>query len=192
MWKYIVILGAIVQLSGIFYYVKDVIKGRAKPNKVTWLLWSIAPIIGTFAAISSGVRWAVLPVFMSGFAPLLVFIFSLFSKKSYWRIEKFDYVCGFFSIFALILWAITSQPLVAIIFAIFSDFSAGIITLKKAWLYPETETQAPYSTGVFSALTSFFAIIIWTPANFLFPAYLVFMNGLILFAIYRKKIFWKE
>ena len=189
MLKYIVILGALAQMIGIFSYIKDVVKGNAKPNKVTWLLWSIAPLIATFAAVSSGVRWAVLPVFMAGFAPLLVFIVSLFSEKSYWKIENFDYICGACSILALVLWAITRQPLVAIIFAILSDFFAGIITVKKAWIYPETETQAPYSTGAFNALTSFFAIPVWTLSQFLFPTYLVFMNGLILFAIYRKKIF---
>lgn len=186
--KYIVILGAIVNFVGIYFYIKDVIKGNVKPNKVTWLMWSIGPLIATFAAFSSGVRWAVVPVFMAGFAPLIVFIISLFSKKSYWKIEKFDYFCGICSVLALVFWYITKEPLVAIIFSILSDFFAGIITVKKTWNYPETESHTPYSTGIFSALTSFFAIPVWTPVQYLFPFYLVFMNGLILFAIYRKKI----
>ena len=186
--KYIVILGAIVNFVGIYFYIKDVIKGNVKPNKITWLLWSIGPLIATFAAISSGVRWAVVPVFMAGFAPLIVFIVSLFSKKAYWKIEKFDYICAICSILALVLWYITKEPLIAIIFSILSDLFAGIITVKKTWNHPETETHTPYSTGIFSAMTSFFVIPIWTPSQFLFPMYLVFMNGLILFAIYHKKI----
>lgn len=187
--KYIVILGAIVQLIGIFDYIKDTIKGNVKPNKMTWLLWSIAPMIGTWAAISSGVTWAVLPVFMVGFGPFLVFVVSLFSKKAYWKIEKFDYICGLLSILALILWFITKEPLVAIIFSILSDLFASIITIKKAWLYPETETHSPYSSGLFNSLTSFFAISAWTPVQYLFPVYLVIINGLLLFSVLRKKIF---
>jgi hypothetical protein len=68
---YLVFLGAAVQLVGIWSYIKDTVKGDAKPNRVSWLLWSIAPLIGTAAAISDGVTWEVLPVFMSGFGPLL-------------------------------------------------------------------------------------------------------------------------
>ena len=187
--KYLVILGALVNFIGIYFYIKDLIKGNVKPNKITWLLWSIGPLIATFASISNGVRWAVLPVFMAGFAPLIVFIISLFSKKAYWKIENFDYVCGICSILALLSWYMTKEPIMAIIFSILSDFFAGIITVKKTWNNPETESHTPYSTGVFSALTSFFAITTWTPTSYLFPAYLIFMNGLILFAIYRKKIF---
>jgi len=107
MLKYLVLVGVIVQLWGIAYYVKDIIGGKVKPNRVTWFMWSIAPLIATIAAISKGVTWAVVPVFMSGFGPFIVFIFTLFNKQSYWKLEIFDYLCGIFSLLALILWGIT-------------------------------------------------------------------------------------
>jgi hypothetical protein len=188
MFKYAVILGTIVQSAGLYYYIRDAIKGSVKPNKVTWLLWSVAPLIATFAELSSGVRWAVLPVFIVGFGPLLVFIISFFSKKSYWKINKFDYICGLFSILALVLWGVTKDPFVAIIFSILSDFFAGIITVQKTWVHPETEIHTPYSTGLFNCLTGFLAITAWNPSQYLFLTYLVLMNGSILFAMYRKRI----
>ncbi|MDR2541523.1 MAG: hypothetical protein LBD11_07380 [Candidatus Peribacteria bacterium] len=40
---------------------------------------------------------------------------------------------------ALVLRAITKQAEVAIIFAMMSDFSAAIPTLKKSYQHPETE-----------------------------------------------------
>lgn len=166
--------------------------GGAKPNKISWLLWSIAPLIATAAAMSDGVRWSVLPVFMSGFAPLLVFIVSLFCPQAYWKLEKFDYLCGLFSFLALILWLITKQPLIAIVFSIASDGFAAVPTIKKSWFFPESETHTPYSTGVFNSLTSFFAISTWSFAALLFPVYLVFVNSAILFSLYHKKFFGKK
>lgn len=65
MLQYMVILGAAAQIFGIFFYIKATLKGETKPNKVTWLMWTIAPLIGTVAALSDGVRWAVLPVFIA-------------------------------------------------------------------------------------------------------------------------------
>ena len=186
---YLVFVGAAVQLVGIYSYVKDTVRGDTKPNRVTWLLWSIAPLIGTAAALANGVEWAVLPVFMSGFGPLLVFIASFVNKNSYWKLERFDYWCGFLSLLALVLWGITKMPEVAIAFAIASDGLAAIPTLVKSWKYPETENAGPFTTGLFNSLTSFAAIKMWTFSAYAFPIYLVIINASIALVIYRHKIF---
>lgn len=188
MLKYLVLLGALVSLLGVISYVKGTIKGDTKPNRVTWLMWSIAPLIATFAAFSTGVTWAVLPVFMSGLGPLLVFISSFINKNAYWKLEKFDYLCGFFSLLALILWFITKQPMIAIIFAIISDFFAAIPTLIKSVKHPETESVAPYTTGLFSAVTSFFAVKIWLFPEYGFSSYLVLINIVLIISVYWQKI----
>ena len=148
MIQYIVIIGSIAQLFGVFLYIKETLKGNTKPNRITWLLWSIAPLIGVLAAIFDGVSpFAVLPVFMAGFGPLLVFIASFVNKNSYWKLEKFDYLCGLFSILALVLWYLTKLPVIVIIFAVISDLLAAIPTIMKSWLHPETESFYPYAGG---------------------------------------------
>lgn len=187
MFPYLVFLGAFAQIVGIFFYTKETLLGNTKPNRVTWLMWTIAPLIGTFAAISDGVTLAVLPVFMSGFGPLIVFIASFFNPKSYWKLNKFDYLCCIFSALALIFWGITKEPLVAIFLAIISDGFAGTPTLIKAWKYPETESVEAFTTGLFSALTSFFALKTLSFSEIAFPLYLVLANLLLIIAIIRKK-----
>jgi hypothetical protein len=187
--QYLVLVGAIVNLVGITSYIKETLRGKTKPNRISWLLWSIAPLIATAAAFSDGVRWSVLPVFISGFGPLLVLLASFINKKSYWKLEKFDYLCGLFSILALVLWVITKEPAIAIIFAIASDGFAAIPTLIKLWKYPETETADAYTAGLFSSLTSFVAIKVWSFTSVAFPVYLVIMNSFLILAIYGKRIF---
>ncbi|MDP2586286.1 MAG: hypothetical protein Q8P32_00735 [Candidatus Komeilibacteria bacterium] len=187
MLKYLVLVGAVVQLIGISYYIKETLRGHTKPNKVTWLLWTIAPMIGTLAALSNGVTWAVIPTFIAGFGPLLVFIASFINRNAYWKLEKFDYLCGLFSVLALVLWAITKEPLVAIMLAIVSDGFAAIPTLIKSWKYPETETISPYVAGLFSSLTSFFAITTWQASAYSFPFYLVIMNILLITSLTKHK-----
>ncbi|MFA6460439.1 MAG: hypothetical protein WCV73_04315 [Patescibacteria group bacterium] len=133
MLKYLVLLGGTVQLIGIAYYIKETVRGNIQPNKASWLLWAIAPMITTLAALSKGVTWAVIPTFLAGLGPLLVFIASFVNHKAYWKLGKFDYLCALFSILALMLWGITSDPHIAILFAILSDTFAGIpIVVKSA------------------------------------------------------------
>ncbi|HBD04888.1 TPA: hypothetical protein DCZ32_00320 [Candidatus Uhrbacteria bacterium] len=188
--KYFVLLGAVVNIFGVFSYIKDTLRGETKPNKVTWLMWSIAPLIATAAALSNDVSWAVLPVFMSGFCPLLVFVFSFVNPNAYWKLGALDYVCGLFSLLALVLWGITKEPNVAIAFAIASDSFALVPTLIKSWKRPETESVIAYTTGLFNGLTSFAAIRLWGFSEIAFPVYLVIGNSALIFAIMRRKIFF--
>jgi hypothetical protein len=191
MLQYLVFVGAIVGFFGIAAYIKETLRGNTKPNKVTWLLWSISPLIATAAALSDGVRLAVLPVFIAGFTPLLVFFVSFINKKSYWKLWTFDYLCGLFSVLALILWAITKEPIVAIIFSIMSDGFAAIPTIIKSWKHPETETGSAYAAGILNAATSFAAVKIWYFTEIAFPAYLIIVNLCLAIFIYRKRIFKK-
>jgi hypothetical protein len=188
MLEYLVFVAAFATLLATFVYVRSMFKGGAKPNRVSWLMWSIAPFIATAAAISNGVGWAGLPVFMSGFSPFLIFTASFVLKKAHWTLASFDYVCGVLSGLALVLWYVTEDPNVAIAFAIASDGLASIPTLTKAWKHPETESAWPFMVGVFNASTSFFAFTIWAFSAYAFPAYLIVINILLFFSVYRKKL----
>lgn len=187
MLQYLVVIGVILNFYGIFIYAKDTLNGIAKPNRVTWLLWAIAPLIAGIAAFSDGVRWAALPAFASGIGSLIVFLVSFINEKAYWRLNKYDYICGIFSILALAFWYFTKSPIVAILLAIISDFFATIPTLAKAWFYPETESVTPYVTGLFNLATPFFAMRTWSPSEYAFPLYCVLMGWTLLYAVVRKR-----
>jgi hypothetical protein len=149
-------------------------------------------MIATAAVLSKGVSWSTLPVFMSGFGPFLVLLVSFVNKNAYWKLGKFDYLCGGFSLLALILWWITKEPNVAIAFAIASDSLAAVPTLVKAWKFPETETVGPFLGGLFSVSTSFFAITEWNFRELGFPTYLIIINIILVATIWRTKIFKKR
>jgi hypothetical protein len=188
MLEYLVFVAAVASLFAAAAYIRSMLKGGAKPNRVSWLMWSIAPFIATAAAVSSGVGWAALPVFMSGFSPFLIFTASFVSKQAHWALSSFDYICGLLSGLALIFWYVTADPNVAIVFAMASDGLASIPTLTKSWNHPETEVAWPFLVGVFNAATSFSAITLWAFSAYAFPAYLIAINALLFFSVTQKKL----
>lgn len=190
MIQYIVFIGVALQVAGISAYIRDTMRGKTKPNKVSWLIWGAAPLIASIAAFTDGVRWAVFPIFIDGITALLVFFASLLNPESYWKLEKFDYICGVCSLFAIILWQITKEPLVAVIFSILSYLFAGIPTFVKAWKFPETESVGVYFVGFLNALSCFFAFKMFSFSEMAFPIYLVVECSYLIFAIQRgnKKI----
>ncbi len=185
--EYLVFVAAAISLLAAAVYIRSMFRGGAKPNRISWFMWTIAPFIATAAAVSSGVGWAVLPVFMSGFGPFLIFVASFFTKGT-WKISSFDYACGVLSALAIILWLVTRDPNLAITLAIASDALAAVPTLTKSWSYPESESPWPFVVGSFAPATSFAAATMWTFSEYAFPAYLIAINALALAAIYKKGI----
>ncbi len=186
MLEYLVFVAAATSLIAAFLYIRSMFVGSTKPNRMSWLMWAIAPLIAAAAAISSGVGWAVLPVFMAGFSPLLIFSASFFAKKAYWKLSTFDYACGVLSAIALVLWYFTKDPDIAIVFAIASDGLATVPTFMKTWAHPETESVWPYVMGVFGAVTSLLAISAWSFSAYGFPSYLIVANLVVVLAVYQK------
>jgi hypothetical protein len=70
----LVFLGIVINAFGTLGYIIGTLQGRIKPNKVSFFIWSIAPIIAFFAQVSTGVgvqSWMTLSV---GVFPLLIFL----------------------------------------------------------------------------------------------------------------------
>lgn len=185
----IIFVGILINLFCSVWYIKNVFNGNTKPNLVSWFIWMLAPFIGTFLALKAGAGFSALSIFMAGFGPLLVIIFSLFKKNAFWKIQSFDLICGFFSIIAIVLYIVTNNLEISIIFAVLSDLLAYIPTFIKSWKFPETETSSTYIGGVINNILSLLIIKNWIFAIYLFPLYLVLANLIEVYFIYRKKIF---
>ena len=178
-----------VNFLGQFFYIRSVVWGGTKPNLVSWFIWMLAPFIGVFFQLKAGAGLSVLPVFMAGFGPLLVIIFSVLNKNSYWKLYTFDIYCGLFSFLSLVLYVFTHNLGISILFAIVSDGLAAVPTIIKSWKFPETESASIYLTGIFSNIAGLFIIKNWIFSIYSFGIYFILLNLIIVFCIYRKKIF---
>lgn len=182
-----VLLGALLNIIGSATYVINTVKGKTKPNRVTWFLWAAAPLIAFSAQLGEGVIWQAIMTFMVGFGPLLIFIASFVNRKAFWQITKLDITCGVISVLALVLWFITGTGTIAIVFSIFADLIAGIPTLIKAYKEPETEHHSVFRNGAISAAITLLTIKEWTLANYGFALY-IFVICLVLYLLIRFKL----
>src|SRR3989339_1097658 len=92
---WLVIISVLISVGGSYTYISDTLSGKTKPNRVSWLMWSLAPLISLGAALSSGGDlWANMRVFTAGFIPLVIFCVSFINPKSYWKLNFFDLACG--------------------------------------------------------------------------------------------------
>lgn len=178
-----VVLGFILNLIGSFSYIVETIKGKIKPNRVSWFLWALSPLIAFFAEINQGVGIQSLITFSVGFVPLLVFIASFVNKKSVWKLQAFDFICGALSIIGLILWQLTKVGNIAIVFSILSDGLAAVPTVVKSYTNPDSENYIVYLFTTFNAIITLMTINIWNFANYAFPVYILILDVLLVVLI---------
>lgn len=168
--------GIVLNSIGMISYIIDTVKGRVKPNRVTFFLWGLAPMIAFASEITQGVGLQSLLTFSVGFWPILTLIASFLNKKSYWKITKFDMACGALSLIGLILWLVTKIGNIAIIFSILADLFAALPTIKKSYDNPETETIWPYFSAVIMTLITLLTIKKWDLPHYAFPVYILIVN----------------
>ncbi len=183
----LIYVGLIISFLGSISYLIDTVKGKAQPNKVSFFIWALAPLIAFSAQIGQGVGVESLLTFIVGFNPLLIFVASFFNRKSSWSITKFDLVCGFLSLTGLVLWLITRVGNLAIFFGILSDGLAAVPTIIKSYKFPETENYWAYLSSAISALLTLMTIDNWSFESSAFSIYILLVCVL-LFSLIKFKI----
>lgn len=185
---YFAIIGAVLGSLGGLYYLYETAVGKVQPNRVTWLLWGLFPMIIFVAQRVQGVENLSWATFAAGFNPLLIVLVSFINKKAYWKSEPRDYLLMAAATVGLILWAITKEPNLAIIFSLVADLLAGLPTVIKAYKYPETESGLAYAISAVGFGVGVLAIQTFTFENYAFITYIFIINALLAVFAARKAI----
>jgi len=183
-------VAVVISIIGNLSYIAGTLQGKIKPNRVSFFLWSFIALIAFAAEIKEGVGIQSLTTLMVGLGPLSIFIASFVNKKSYWKITRFDIICGVLSLTGLLLWLITKVGNTAILFALIADALAAVPTIVKVYNYPDTERPFPWLTSVIVGLITLLTITDWSFAYYAFPLSILITN-LLVFALinYRSKTF---
>lgn len=190
--EYFATIGAFVNLIGSLAYAYATLKGKTKPNRVTWLLWSLAPTVAFMTEIGDGKSmWVAVATLSTSLGPFMVFLASFTNKEAYWKATRFDYICGLASVIAFsffLSWKIggAGSSMMALGLSMLADFMAGLPTIVKAYLKPETEHYSAYFYGVIGMGLTLLAIGDWTFTNYAFPTLIFVIDAVLLVLIYFK------
>jgi hypothetical protein len=186
--EYYALVGAAVASLGGLYYLFETITGRSQPNRVTWLLWGLLPLI-TFAAQRvqgvQGLSWVSLA---AGLTPILVVVASFANKQAYWRSSRLDYFLMVASLVGLLAWALTKNANLAILFALVADLLAGTPTLIKSFRHPETESWPAYAISALGFAIALLAVQDYNFQTCAFVIYLLIMNSLMASLAVRRPL----
>lgn len=182
-----VFIGAAFSVAGALGYIRDVLRGETAPNRVTWIIWGVAPLIAFVIEVQEGAGLASVMTLVIGLVPIAVLVASTRNAQAMWNLGPFDITCGAMSVFGLIVWLASSQPTVGLVAQVLADTVAALPTLRKAWTNPETESAAVFYAGAANGGITLLTLNQWTTAGALFP-FAIFAMDIVIGALVSFKI----
>lgn len=179
-----VIAGCISVLAFI-PYISSILKGKTRPNRVTWWIWSALGILLFFSYRSAGATdtlWVAINYIIS---PLLIAFLSIRFGEG--RMSRLDSVCVAGAAIATLLWFASGSPRFALLCYIGIDFLGLLPTIKKTWEHPSQEENLSWFLMVIANTVNIFASNNYDFYILLYPVYMVLSGGLILSLSLRRK-----
>ena len=169
-----------LHLSSNGQYAVAVVRRRARPNIVTWLLWGLTPMVAVAAEIDDRPGPEMAVTFVVGLGPLVVAAVAMHTDRSASRLTPFTVSCAAAAVVGIVAWQITAGPTLAVAFCILADVLATLPTLRKVVGDPNSEHAPPYLLAMLAMLIALGTVEHPGFTAYGFPLYVLLVN-LVLF-----------
>ncbi|MEO7904538.1 MAG: hypothetical protein ABIR91_01945 [Candidatus Saccharimonadales bacterium] len=142
----LLIASAVVGAAAIYPYIRDIIRGIARPRIITWAIWTFLAGIMTLSALLAGeISSAVLSA--QGFIGCGIVVILGWRQGST-TIGRLDATSLAGAVVGLIALVWLRDPTVALLLSVGIDAIAFAPTLKHAWTDPHEESTACYALNI--------------------------------------------
>jgi len=171
-------------------YTRSILRGNTKPQRMTWLIWTVLILIAFFSQLAKGASWSLLLTAGDGIAILFTFILSI--KYGVEGFRKIDIISLAGAGLSLLLWYFTKEPAVALFLIILIDIIGLNLTIQKAWKNPETENWVGWAMCGVGGLFGILAVGSYNFILLAYPIYICFINSLMAIIILARSRILKK
>jgi hypothetical protein len=185
MFEVIGSISGIVIIIGLLPYIRDILRKTTKPERASWLIWTV---LGSIAFFSQLVKGATNSLWMTGIDTLAVAIIFLLSiRYGEGGLMKRDIAALFVALFGLVLWYFTKEAAVALFLVIIIDMSGSILTVIKSYEDPGSETMIAWILAGLAGLLSAISVgsLNWILLSY--PLYICLANWAVVVAMVLGK-----
>ena len=181
------IIGAVIAALGTVPYLVDIVRGKTKPNIVTWLTWTMLTAISGAAALVAGEPKTAAFLFGNSLCTGLVVVLGL--KYGTAKFSRFDVACQVSAVLGLVFWLVFNSPTIGIVVPLVVDFIGALPTVRHSWLKPAEETWQAFMVGVIAPMFTIASLTRFNIASLAFPLYLFIANTalVVIIVIPRKQ-----
>lgn len=179
------VIGAVIAIVSTAPYLIDIVRGKTKPNIVTWLTWTMLTAISGSAALVAGEPKTAAFLFANSLCTGLVVVLGL--KYGTAKFSTFDIVCQVSALLGLVFWLVFNSPTIGIVVPLAIDFVGMLPTLRHAWMKPGEETWQTFLIGVVAPAFTLLSLTRYNIASLAFPLYLFAANAVLTMVIVGRR-----
>lgn len=178
-------VAGVVSLVAFIPYIISIIRGKTKPNRASWWIWTIVGFMLASSYSASGAKdtmWVALSYLIG---PLLTALLAIKYGEGGWT--RFDRACIACAAMSAILWFVFDSPLLALLINLIIDGAGALPTIKKTYTEPENEDRLSWALFFAGNTLNLFAVNPWTFAIAIYPLYLFIGCGIITAQVFFRR-----
>jgi hypothetical protein len=176
-------IAGVISLLGFLPYAVAVLRRTARPNRATWVIWTIVGslLFASYdASVGGAARWVPLGDVI-GTAVIAV----LSIRDGEGGVGRFDLGCFGLAGLSVIGWALTGTAALALDINIFLALLGALPTIRKAYKDPTSESALTWRIFFVGNALNLVAIEAWSVQSAAYPLYTALMAALMNALLHR-------
>lgn len=169
------VTAGIVGILGYIPYIRDILKGTTKPDRVAWLIWTFEYTALFFAQAFEGASYS---LWLIGLQLLgVIAVFSLSLRSGFGRFNRQAQLLLASVFLALVAWWATKSGALAILILLAIEALGVALTVRKTYRHPGSETLTMWVYAGIGGIVGILAVGTGaTPILYAYPAALILMS----------------
>ena len=180
-----IIFSLVLSLASPVFYTRSMLRGKAKPHRVTRLVIFLASVASMLGIIGTSNLAGI--IFAGIFLVRATYLFAMSLKFGVGGATTLDRVCLTVAVLAVIAYLTTKNAWLAVGLAILADLIGYIPTFVKTWHKPKSEDPTFFAIEGLASLFAAVAVGEWV-IGIVLPLYFLSCCVVVLFLIYRAKL----
>jgi hypothetical protein len=175
------VLAGVCAVANTLPYIRDIVRGRTRPHRGTWLVWAVLAVVVYESQRADGASWS---LFMAGAQALLTsLVFLLAVRHGEGGLSVTDVLLTATAAAGVAGWIACDKPIVATA----SVVVAAAMMTPKTYRDPGSETFASFALASIGGAFATAAVASADPALVMYPAYFCVVNAAIALLIHHRR-----
>lgn len=182
MLKLLGLLSGILAALSYIPYTRDILAKKVKPERASWVIWSVLAAIAFFSQFAKGARQS---LWFTGLDSIGAFVtLALSIKYGLGGLKKRDTIALVFAGLGLVIWFFTDNALYSLLITVGIDAIGAGLTAWKTFEHPETETYPMWTIVCIAGLLAAVSVGTFNATLMLYPFYIFLANFAVVLAIF--------
>jgi hypothetical protein len=179
------VLAGVLGAADTVPYVRDILAGRTRPYRWTWLIWAVLAIVVCASQRADGASWSLVMAAVQ--AVLTSVIFALAIRRGEGALGAVERVMLALAAGGVVGWLVAGEPVVATACVVAADLIGAAMMLPKTYRDPESETLATFALASVAGALAVGAVGRLDASLLLYPVYFCVANAAIALLIVSRR-----